>query len=356
VLFVVPYPVGQAASQRYRVEQWLPLLQEQGVIYKLAPFWNQRAWSILYKPGYMLQKAFGLLSGLLRRLLLLWQLPLYDFVFLHREATPVGPPWFEWLAAKVFRRKIIFDFDDAIWLPTTTDGNKLAAKLKWSHKTGNICRWSYKVSCGNDFLQAFARHYNPSAVLLPTVLDTTHQYKKQKEQHTEEVIIGWIGSHSTLPYLQLIEPVLQRLEQKYKFRLLVIADKAPALQLQSLEYREWQKETEMQDLLQLNIGLMPLPDTEWAQGKCAFKALQYMAVGVPAVASGVGANVQAVVDGATGYICHTEQEWYECLRELLLNVDLRAHMGAAGKKWVEERYSLQAHRATFLSLFFEPSS
>jgi hypothetical protein len=96
VLFVVPYPVGQAASQRYRVEQWLPLLQEQEVIYKLSPFWSQRAWGILYKPGHILSKGLGLLLGFLRRVLLLWQLPIYDFVFIHREATPVGPPWFEW--------------------------------------------------------------------------------------------------------------------------------------------------------------------------------------------------------------------------------------------------------------------
>jgi glycosyltransferase involved in cell wall biosynthesis len=351
VLFVVPYPAGQAASQRYRVEQWLPLLQEQGVIYKLVPFWSQSAWNILYNPGYVLQKLIGLLSGFLRRVLLLWQLPEYDFVFLHREATPVGPPWFEWVAAKIFRKKIIFDFDDAIWLPNATDGNKLAAKLKWHHKTAQICRWSYEVSCGNDFLRSFALQYNPAAVLLPTVLNTMHQYKKQKEQHTEEVTIGWIGSHSTLPYLQLIVPVLQQLEQKYNFRLLVIADQAPSLQLHSLEFREWRKETEMQDLLQLNIGLMPLPDTEWARGKCAFKALQYMALGIPAVASGVGANLQAVVNGTTGYICHTEQEWHERLEELLLKPELRARMGASGKKWVTEHYALQAHRTTFLSLF-----
>lgn len=351
VLFVVPYPVGQAASQRYRVEQWLPLLREQGVIYKLAPFWSQHAWGILYKPGHILSKGYGLLLGLLRRVLLLWQLPRYDFIFIHREAAPVGPPWFEWAAAKIFRKKIVFDFDDAIWLPNTSVYNKSAAKLKWHRKAAQTCRWSHIVSCGNDYLQAFAQKYNPNTVLLPTVLDTAHQYKQQKEQLDEDVIIGWIGSHSTLPYLQLIESVLRRLEQQYRFRLLIIADRKPELELKSLEFKEWRRETEVQELLQLNIGLMPLPDTEWAKGKCAFKALQYMALGIPAVASGVGANRQAVVNGTTGYICHTEQEWYEHLEELLLNPKLRARMGKAGKKWVQEHYSLQANRPAFLRLF-----
>ncbi|WP_162053737.1 glycosyltransferase family 4 protein [Pontibacter pamirensis] len=351
VLFVVPYPEGQAASQRYRVEQWLPLLQEQGINYRIAPFWSQSAWDILYKQQHTWRKITRLLTGFMNRLLLLWHLPAYDFVFVHREATPLGPPWFEWVAAKVFRKRIIFDFDDAIWLPNITAENRWAAKLKWHHKTAQICRWSHKVSCGNGYLRNYALKYNAAAVLLPSVLDTEHRYRKKREQHTQEVVMGWIGSHSTLPYLQLIEPVLQQLETKHTFRFVVIADKAPDLQLQSLEFKEWLRETEIQGLLQLNIGLMPLPDTEWAKGKCAFKALQYMALGIPAVVSGVGANVEAVASGTTGYTCNTEQEWYERLEDLLLKPELRTRMGAEGQVWVKERYSLQAHRYTFLSLF-----
>lgn len=351
VLFVVPYPVGQAASQRYRVEQWLPLLQEQGIIYKLAPFWSQRTWSVIYKSGHVRKKALGLLAGLWHRLLLLTRLSRYDYIFIHREATPVGPPWFEWMAAKIFKKKIIFDFDDAIWLPGTISENSWVAKLKWHQKTAQICRWSYKVSCGNDYLQNYALQYKSATVLLPSVLDTEQGYIERKEQQTAEVVIGWIGSHSTLPYLQLIEPVLQRLEQKYRFKLYIIADRSPQLNVQSLVFKQWQRETEISDLLQLNIGLMPLPDTAWAKGKCAFKALQYMALGIPAVVSGVGANLQVVADGTTGYICHTEQEWYERLEQLIRSPDLRSKMGAAGRKRVQAHYSLQAHRETFLSLF-----
>lgn len=351
VLFVVPYPVGQAASQRYRVEQWLPLLQEQAVIYKVAPFWGQSTWPILYKPGSTGKKTLGLLAGLWRRLLLLPQLHRYDYIFVHREATPVGPPWFEWVAAKIFRKKIIFDFDDAIWLPDTKGGNNWAAKLKWRHKVVQTCRWSHKVSCGNDYLLKYALQYNASAVLLPSVLDTDREYINRKGQQTDEVVLGWIGSHSTLPYLTLIEPVLQRLEYKYRFKLHIIADRTPQLQVQSMLFKQWRRETEIKDLLQLDIGLMPLPDTAWARGKCAFKALQYMALGIPAVVSGVGANLHAVADGTTGYICHTEQEWYERLEQLILRPDLRSSMGAAGQKWVRAQYSLQAHRQTFLSLF-----
>ncbi len=351
VLFVVPYPVGKAASQRYRVEQWLPVMEQKSINYRLVPFWSAGAWAILYKHGYTLQKAAGLLNGVLKRLFLLFSLPSYTYIFIHREATPVGPPWFEWLAAKVFRKKLIYDFDDAIWLANTSEDNSLVAKYKWHRKTADICKWSYKVSCGNHFLQEYALKYNPEAVYLPTVLDTTVNYKPIKNQETVDVTIGWIGSHSTLPYLKLLEPVLQQLEQKYSFRFTVIADREPELQLRSLNFIPWTQETEIEDLLTFNIGVMPLPDTEWAKGKGAFKALQYMALGIPAVASGVGANMVAIPNGIAGYTCITEQEWYTKLELLLQNAELRTKLGSAGKLWVEQTYSIQAHQNAFLGLF-----
>ncbi|PRY11560.1 glycosyltransferase involved in cell wall biosynthesis [Pontibacter ummariensis] len=350
LLFVVPYPHGEAASQRYRVEQWLPILDMHEIKYEVAPFWSCQTWQVLYKPRHARQKSIGLLAGFIKRCALLFRLPAYDFVFIHREATPVGPPWFEWIAAKVFRKKIVFDFDDAIWLPNTTASNKMAASFKWHGKTRSICRWSDKVSCGNNYLLSFAQKHNQKVVLLPSVLDTVHLYHHRKEQRAE-VVLGWIGSHSTLLYLQLIEPVLQRLEQKYRFRFVVIADQPPQLQLQSLEFRKWKAEREVQDLLELNIGLMPLPDSEWAKGKCAFKALQYMALGIPAVVSAVGANIQAVPNGKAGFACSTAEEWYEHLEQLINNPELREQMGANGQEWVRQHYSLQAYHSTFLSLF-----
>ncbi|MBF9252056.1 glycosyltransferase [Pontibacter sp. 172403-2] len=351
VLFVVPYPAGVAASQRFRVEQWLPVLRQQGIRYKLAPFWNAETWAILYKPGHTLQKAWGLTLGLMRRLLLLLTLPWYDYVFIHREATPLGPPWFEWLAANIFRKKLIYDFDDATWLPNTTAGNQVVAKYKQHGKVSEICRWSYKVSCGNHYLLAFAQQYNTAATYLPTCIDTGNYHNQLKQQHTQRIVIGWTGSHTTLPYLQLIEPVLQRLEQQYDFDFLVIADREPALQLRSLRFILWRQQTEIEDLLQINIGLMPLPDTEWAKGKCAFKALQYMALGIPAVVSAVGANVVVMPDSEAGFTCTTQQEWYARLEQLLLQPTLRAEMGQNGRTWVEAHYSMKAQRGAFLGLF-----
>ncbi|WP_242916353.1 glycosyltransferase family 4 protein [Pontibacter liquoris] len=351
VLFVVPYPVNQAASQRFRVEQWLPALQAQGINYRLAPFWRKKEWEVLYQPGHTLHKVWGFGLGMLRRLWLLGQLAGYDYVFVHREATPLGSPWFEWVVTYIFRKKLLYDFDDAIWLPNTTDGNKAIAKYKHPQKVAAICRWSYKVSCGNHFLQAYAQRYNRAAVYLPTCLDAAKYQLSANRQHAPRVVIGWTGSHSTLPYLALITPVLQQLEQKYDFTFLVIADQIPALPLRSLTFLPWREETELEDLRQIDIGLMPLPDNEWARGKCAFKALQYMALGIPAVVSAVGANLVAVPDVEAGYTCRTPEEWYAHLEQLLLQPERRLRMGQKGQAWVAQHYSLLAHREAFLQLF-----
>ncbi|WP_299819401.1 glycosyltransferase family 4 protein [uncultured Pontibacter sp.] len=349
VLFVVPYPKGKAASQRFRVEQFLPYLPARSIKYKLAPFWDNATWAILYKEGHLLQKAVGVIKGLARRIILLAKLPAYDFVFIHRETIPVGPPWFEWMAAKVYRKKLIFDFDDAIWLENTSEENKGATRYKQHGNVARICAWSYKISAGNRYLKSYAQQFSQQVVYLPTTVDLT-KYNQVKNQAAERIVIGWTGSHSTLPYLKLLEPVLQQLERKYDFDFVVIADKAPDIKLRSLLFKPWQPETEIEDLLQFHVGVMPLPDTVWAKGKCAFKALQYMALGIPAVVAAVGANTEAV-PGTAGYTCATELEWYNSLEQLLLNADLRCKMGAAGKLWVTEKYSLQAHQATFLKLF-----
>ena len=128
-------------------------------------------WNILYQPGHAVKKVSGILSGFVRRLFLLFSVPTYDFVFVHREAAPVGPPVFEWFIAKVLGKKIIYDFDDAIWLANTSEANKMVAGVKWHHKVTNICRWAYKNSCGNTYLANYARHFNPVVVVNPTTID-----------------------------------------------------------------------------------------------------------------------------------------------------------------------------------------
>lgn len=355
ILFIVPYPPGRAPSQRFRFEQYLDLLTEHGHTYRLAPFISEATWAILYKPGHALRKVRGIVAGFARRLGLLFAAPAYDYVFIHREAAPLGPPVLEWVLTKLLGKRVIYDFDDAIWIPNTSEANRVAAGLKYHHKVDSICRWAYRNSCGNAYLAAYARQFNPSTVVNPTTIDTVHLHNRVRDQHAPgRPVIGWTGTHSTMKYLDPVVPVLARLEAEgVDFEFRVISNQAPELPqpLKSLRFVPWRKDTEIDDLLGFHFGLMPLEDDPWAKGKCAFKALQYMALGMPAVVSPVGMNAEVVQDGYNGFVCSTPDEWYQALRQLLTDAELRIRLGEAARRTIEERYSVRANTPNFLRLF-----
>jgi glycosyltransferase involved in cell wall biosynthesis len=309
-------------------------------------------WQVLYQPGHHLQKIKGILSGFCRRFRILFLLHPYDYVFIHREASPLGPPLFEWLIAKVFRKKIIYDFDDAIWLPNTSEANQWVARMKWHGKVSSICWWAHKVSAGNRYLCDYALQYNKSVVLNPTTIDTEGLHNRiKKVAASKKVVVGWTGTHSTLPYLNELLPVMQSLEKQYDFEFCVIADQAPSWELRSLRFFPWKKETEITDLLRFDIGIMPLVDDRWAQGKCGFKALQYMALGIPAIISPVGVNKEIVQEGSNGYMCRSPYDWEQALIKLFSDTELRTRLGAQARHTVENRYSVRANASNFLSLF-----
>jgi glycosyltransferase involved in cell wall biosynthesis len=352
ILFIVPYPAGKAPSQRFRFEQYLDRLTAEGHTWHLAPFISDDTWAILYKPGHAVQKALGILAGFLRRFVLLFSVPQYDYVFIHREASPIGPPIFEWLIAKVLGKKIIYDFDDAIWIPNTSEANKIVAGVKWHHTVGSICRWAYKVSCGNAYLRDYARQFNPNAVVNPTTIDTVNLHNRVRDQQAPgRLVIGWTGTHSTLRYIGQVVPVLAKLEQEYDFEFRVISNQPPELPLRSLVFQPWRKDTEIADLAGFHIGLMPLEDDPWAKGKCAFKALQYMALGIPALVSPVGMNTEVVTDDVNGYVCTTPADWEASLRRLLDDNALRTRLGRAARQTVEGRYSVVSNWENFRALF-----
>ena len=325
-LFLFPYPPDDAPSQRFRFEQYMPLLSAQGIEIRVQPFWSPAAWKILYKEGYFLRKVAGFIGGNIRRCYALILAMRCEFVFIHRECAPIGPPIFEWLLSRVLRKRIIYDFDDAIWLPNTSHENRIAAFFKWHQKVKSICAWSWKVSCGNQFLADFARSVNQHVIVNPTTIDTKrHQPVSVKKKRI--TVIGWTGTHSTLQYLDEVITVLRVLRQKHPFTLLIISNKPPAFRFDGIEFLPWRKESEIEDLAKIDIGIMPLKDDIWARGKCGLKILQYMAMGIPSVASAVGVNGDIIDSGATGFLCRTQDDWAENLERLLTDDTLCKKMG-----------------------------
>ena len=274
----------------------------------------------------------------------------YDYVFIHREASPIGPPIFEWIIAKIFKKKIIYDFDDAIWLPNTSTANKIVAKMKWNSKVKYISKWSYKISCGNEYLANFAKKYNKNVSILPTTVDMENIHNKTKNQNTDKIIIGWTGTHSTISYLYEIEESLVDEQLKLNFDFHVISNKDPLFRKLKYKYIEWKEETEIDDLLEFNIGIMPLKDNKWAKGKCGFKAIQYMALGIPAIVSTVGVN-NKIVSNETGYLCNSKTAWSTAVKSLCKNKEERTEKGKKSKLKIKEYYSKKSVEKKYLSLF-----
>jgi glycosyltransferase involved in cell wall biosynthesis len=356
ILFLAPYPLGQAPSQRFRFEQYLKLLEEKDFWISFQSFWDEKTWAILYKPGFVLQKTTGFIKGIARRFAILFQLSKIDFIFIHRESLPIGPPFIEWIIGKVLRKKIIYDFDDAIWLPNTSEENRLIAFLKWHSKVSSICKWSHKVSCGNSFLANYALLFNKNVVINPTTIDTVHLHNPSQfsiNKVATPVVIGWTGTHSTLSYLNYLIPVFKKLEEIFsgQLRILIIANKDPKLNLRFIDFKFWSAQTEIEDLLQIDIGVMPLSNDIWAKGKCGFKALQYMALGIPAVASPVGVNKEIIDNKINGFLCGSETEWLACFEKLIADVRLRNQIGGAGRKKIIDNYSVLSNSSNFLGLF-----
>lgn len=359
VCFISPYPFDTAPGQRFRYEQYIELLKAQGFTIQYFSFLSLSDYQILYTKGNSIKKTLAVIKGFIKRIGLLFTLSSVNYVFIFREASPVGPPVFEWIIAYLLQKKIIYDFDDAIWLTDKTEESLLEKGFRWRTKVGLICKWSYKVSTGNEYLCNYALQFNNHVVLNPTTVDTErihnpalYQQGVHYNRNNDHVIIGWTGSHSTLKYLKHIESALQKLEATYSnIRFLIIADRGPDLNLQRIDFLPWNKKTEAADLLKMDIGIMPLPDDEWTKGKCGFKALQYMAMEIPAVVSGVGVNVKIIDHEKNGFHSSTPEEWFIFLSLLIENESLRKKMGISGRKKVIENYSVSSNTPTFLSLF-----
>ena len=349
IRFIVPYPPGQAPSQRFRFEQYLPWLKEQGFDITVSPFLDDQTWKTLYKPGHFFAKAWGITKSFFRRFGLLFSLQKDESVFIHREAAPMGPPVFEWMLAKVLRKPYIYDFDDAIWLPNYSESNARFQRLKAYGKVRKIAKWAGHVTAGNDYLANFARTYNSNVTIIPTTIDTDHLHRPSEKPKTE-LIIGWTGTHSTMHYLDELIPVLKELETRYVFTFLVISDQAPGYDLRSLRFVPWNKTTEIADLQRISIGVMPLKADQWSEGKCGFKGLQYMALEIPTILSPVGVNTTIITDGENGMIASTPEEWAQKLSLLLEDEFLRESLGKAGRRTVIERYSVVAMKHRYLEI------
>ena len=336
------------ASSRLRTYQYLPYLEAEGMEVRVAPLFNDRYLKALYSGGGI--SWANVVRCYFRRLMLLFQTSAYDVVVIEKELFPFLPAWAEWWLSRSGRGYIV-DYDDAVF--HNYDLHR-RSWVRWllGNKISKVMRYSRQVRAGNDYLKEKALLAGAKEVLvLPTVVDGERYAPADGRGSSPIVKVGWIGSPTTLKYVKDILPVLERVNQRHPFELVIIGGGTGVGFSGKETPIVWSEENEVEEIKKLDVGIMPLSDTPWEKGKCGYKLIQYMACGLPVVGSPIGVNKKLVVKGLNGFLASDESEWERYLDRLLADKPLRDKMGLEGNKMVQEHYTLQRVLPRYLNVW-----
>jgi glycosyltransferase involved in cell wall biosynthesis len=344
VLAFVSKARGISPGQRFRIEQWAPYLESQhGIHVDFAVFESPKLTKALAGKGQIVKKGVLILRDFVRRALDVLAAKKYDAVFLYREASLLGPTFYEYVL-KWQKIPLLVDFDDAIWIAGNWGNNGLFAHLRFPSKIATICRICDAVTVGNGYLRDFARRYNSNVAIIPTTIDL-NQYAVQPELADDETFtVLWSGSTPTLVHFETAREALETLASRRKIVVKVICNKPPERPIAGAQnvFIPWSPTGEAEAIGACHVGIMPLPDDEFSRGKCGLKALQYMATGRAAVASPVGMNRDLIEHGVSGMLASTKDEWVAALETLADDPALRRRLGAEGRRTVERDFSATA--------------
>lgn len=331
------------ASSRLRSYQYLPYLQSQGIDVTVSPLFDDAYLKRLYTG----QKThwFKIAETYLRRIAEVLRCRQYDLIWMEKELFPWLPSTFE-KYLEWFGVPYMVDYDDAIFHRYDAHSNPIV-RVFLGHKIDAVMRRAAMVVVGNGYLAERAHLAGARRVkLLPTVIDL-RRYSPVKSDHLMRqkrdnvFTIGWIGTPVTAKYLNMIGPALAEVSAKKRVRLAAVGLDTSSLDDVTVDTIPWSEDSEAEQIRSFDVGIMPLPDDLWERGKCGYKLIQYMACGLPVIASPVGVNRQIVEQGETGFLASTESDWCNALIALIDNLELALQLGRSGRERVAKDYCLQ---------------
>ncbi len=351
ILFLVLHRKDRSPGQRFRHEQYLNYLEKNGFDITYSNMLSAKQDKVFYDPGDTFHKIGIGISTLLLRLWDVVRARNYDYIFIYRDAFFFGvfiEKMLRWSNAR-----LVFDFDDSIWLHDENQNQSWFHKLKNPNKTAKIIRCCDIVIAGNEYLANYAGQFNKNVIIIPTTIDLSKYPISEKKEKSDKICIGWSGSFSTIKHFESALEPLKALKEKFGDRvyLRVIGDGAYRNQALDIQGKTWNRQNEVEDLCEMDIGIMPLPDDNWSKGKCGLKGLQYMALEIPTIMSPVGVNADIIRDGENGFLAANDKEWVNKITMLIENAELRKKIGAAGRKTVEEYYSVEANKDKWADVF-----
>ncbi len=343
ILFLTRYD-SKGASSRYRFLQYIPYLETAGFQCIVSPLFDNKYLNNLYSCKQ--NNLLNLFVYIIRRLSILVTTNKFDLLVLEKEIIPFAPAFLEQLL-NLMRVPYIVDYDDAIFNQYDCHTNPIVRTIL-RKKIAVVMRNARLVIAGNNYIAKYAQQAGAKQVeIIPTVIDIS-KYSLRESKKNDVFRIVWIGSPSTYQHVEAILPALAKIANS---KLLLIGAGKREFNQSWIEVRSWSEVSEIKDIQSADVGIMPLPDTPWARGKCGFKLIQYMACGLPVVASPVGVNADIVEHGKNGFLASSLEDWTRFLARLLNDKVLRTNMGSYGRKKVETDYCLQVTAPRLVELF-----
>ena len=351
ILIICPFPQDVAAGQRLKYEQYFKHWRKNGYEITVSSFMNQSMWKVVYLKGRYLSKIIGTISGYFYRLCDLFRISKYDIVYVHMWVTPFGSTLFERIV-RALSKQLIYDIEDNTITTVSSNVNSIIAPLKNPNKNKFLMKIADYVITSSPTLNKYCLDVNnkKNCKYISSSIDADRFLPVNTYSNNKKVTIGWTGTFSSKEYLDLLRNVLKILRSRCDFKLLIIGNFEYEFPEMDVEVIQWSSESEVKDMQKIDIGIYPLPDNSWVYGKSGLKAIQYMAFGLPTVATNIGTTSKIIEHMKNGLLVNNDKEWVDSLEELIKSPRLRKSLGQNARKTVVDKYSTDMIKMEYFSI------
>jgi L-malate glycosyltransferase len=351
ILIICPFPQDAAAGQRLKYEQYFNHWRDNGYEITVSSFMDQSMWNVVYLKGRYISKIIGTIIGYFYRLRDLFHISKYDVVYVHMWVTPFGSTLFERIV-RALSNKLIYDIEDNTITTVSSNVNSIIAILKNSNKNKFLMKMADYVITSSPTLNTHCLNVNnqKKCKYISSSVDIARFLPINTYSNNKKVTIGWTGTFSSKEYLDSLRGVLKTLRSRCDFKLLIIGNFEYEFQEMDIEIIQWSSEREVEYMQKIDIGIYPLSSDLWVYGKSGLKAIQYMAFGLPTVATNIGTTPKIMEHMKSGLLVNNDKEWVDTLEKLVKNPKLRKSLGQAARKTVVDKYSTNVIKSKYLSI------
>lgn len=353
ILAIVPYHLDFCAGQRFRIELWAKELAERGIEVEFLPFTYQGLTDVLYRPGKVFKKSSLMIGAFMRQLTTVARAPRPDLIYIYREAAIAGPAIIEKMVRR-WRIPIVYDIDEPLFVPYTSPTNGNFNRLRFSSKVDELFKMSDCVFAVNKAIGDYAEQFNQNVEIVPMAVDVGRYRPPDDKKSNDKPIIAWVGTRTNQPNIELAVPALRELGKTNDFLFRIIADYEMSFEGLDVDFVPWTYDLEVPMLQEADIGITPVGESTWSKWKFFFKTVQFMAIGLPVVASATGSNPEIIEDGVNGFLAENDEEWLKKLKLLMEDPALRNKLGTKARETVLDKFTLEKQfdflEATFKGL------